>query len=470
MHLIKRNGESLLRLINQILDLAKLEGNGLKMNYVQGDVLPYLRYISESLHSLANAQNVLLRVESPEPTIHMDYDPERLLQIVHNLLSNAIKFTPSGGQVTLKVDLTTFQKLSNLRLTVSDTGAGIPPEDVPFIFDRFYQANNLEKAKAGGTGIGLALTKELVQQMGGTISVVSTPGKGTTFTATWPITRNAAVMSEDTAAYSNLVSDVSTVPRSTVENAAFIGNELLLIEDNPDVVEYLTACLQGSYKLDFAYNGRAGIEKALETVPDLIISDVMMPEKDGFEVCDFLKNDERTSHVPIILLTAKADIESRIAGLRRGADAYLAKPFHQEELLLTVANALESRKKLQARFANVAIPMDDFSITPVRDVEDAFVQKVRAAVEAHLSDASFSVEQLCRALAMSQPQLHRKLTALTGKNATLFIRAIRLEKAKVLLLQKDKTIGEVAFEVGFDDPKYFSRVFTEAFGVAPSKF
>jgi signal transduction histidine kinase/DNA-binding response OmpR family regulator/streptogramin lyase len=482
LRLIKRNGESLLRLINQLLDLARLESNSLKMNYVQGDVLPYLRYISESLHSLANAQNVLVRVESDQSQIAMDYDPERLLQIVHNLLSNAVKFTPSGGQVTLRctVDKHSPDHKPTFVLSVSDTGAGIPADDLPFIFDRFYQAGNHEKAppsplgKAGvglgGTGIGLALTKELVQQMGGKISVESAVGQGSVFTVRLPITHNGvleAVQSERLETENGFKREAVG---ATAAHRAPTPCSLLIIEDNPDVVEYLKACLAGAYSLDFAYNGRAGIEKALETIPDLIVSDVMMPEKDGFEVCDFLKNDERTSHVPIILLTAKADTESRIAGLRRGADAYLAKPFHQEELLLTVANALESRKKMQARFAHAAAGMPpDPAASPGYDVEDAFVQKVRAAVEGRLSDASFSVDDLCRALAMSQPQLHRKLTALTGKNATQFIRVIRLDRAKALLLQGEKNVGEVAFEVGFEDPKYFSRVFTEAFGVAPSK-
>ncbi|MFN0036679.1 MAG: ATP-binding protein, partial [Saprospiraceae bacterium] len=509
--LIKRNADNLLRLINQILDLAKMESNALKANYVQGDVLPYLRYICESLHSMANAQNVLLRVESSEAELVMDYDPERLLQIVHNLLSNAIKFTPSGGRVQLAVavgsgsrqwTVAALPTANCLLLTVSDTGAGIPPEDLPNIFDRFYQADNLEKAKAGGTGIGLALTKELVQLMGGQIGVESTVGKGTRFTVTLPITKNAPLVSPTPdpspewegrhGLYRDVVVGVSS-PLPFEGGVDVSGDSsfpihhsslpsLLLIEDNPDVVEYLAVCLADIYRLDFAYNGRAGIEKALETVPDLIISDVMMPEKDGFEVCDTLKNDERTSHIPIVLLTAKADMESRIAGLRRGADAYLAKPFHKEELEVTIANLLESRKKWQARFGNAESGMRNAELRSAEpdhsafripdsafDLEDAFVQKVRSAVEARLSDASFSVDHLCRAMAMSQPQLHRKLTALTGKNATLFIRSVRLAKAKELLSKKEKTVSEVAYEVGFDDPKYFSRVFAEEYGVAPSK-
>ncbi len=499
MKLIRRNGENLLRLINQILDLAKLESNVLKINYVQGDILAYLRYIAESLHSLANVQNVLLRVESDQAEIVMDYDPERLLQIVHNLLSNAIKFTPSGGKVVLRSTVdggrlteavirppSTVHRPPSAVITVTDTGVGISPEALPHIFDRFYQANNLEKANAGGTGIGLALTKELVKAMGGDISVESEVGKGTTFTVQLPITRKAEYPAQ-AGQVMNLPPLESSNPQilesSPLQNLSRLSGilkssnpQLLLIEDNPDVVEYLAACMQENYQLDFAYNGRAGIEKALENVPDLIISDVMMPEKDGFEVCETLKNDERTSHIPIVLLTAKAGVENRIAGLRRGADAYLSKPFHQEELLVTLANLLELRRKLQLKYQETAFqpsiphfssPLTDVQAIP--DLEDAFVLKVKIAVLEHLSDAHFGVDELCRSLAMSQSQLHRKLTALTGKNATLFIRSLRLTRAKELLTTKAMNVSEVAYEVGFDDPKYFSRVFAEEFGVAPSK-
>jgi len=458
--LIRRNGENLLRLINQILDLAKLESQSLKMNYVQGDVLAYLRYISESLLAFANAQNILLRVESTERELLMDYDPERLLQIVYNLLSNAIKFTPSGGKVTLSVQVLRQEAPQRLLLTVQDTGIGIPPEDLPHIFDRFYQVNNLEKAKTGGTGIGLALTKELVQLMGGTIAVESEPGQGTTFTVQLPITRKAEKGKMDDSPFAFAEAPPSPVsrPPSPVH--------VLIIEDNPDVVQYLTTCLEEHYTLDFAYNGSAGIEKALASIPDLIVSDVMMPEKNGFEVCDFLKNDERTSHIPIVLLTAKADVQSRLTGLRRGADAYLAKPFHEEELLVTLENLLTLRKKLQAKYAAFSdVAPDEIG----NELEDAFLQKVRTIVLEHLSDSHFSVEDLCRLLTMSQPQLHRKLTALTGKNATLFIRSIRLAKGKELLQHKNMTVSEVAYAVGFTDPKYFSRVFSAEFGLPPSK-
>ncbi len=493
LSLVKRNGENLLRLINQILDLAKLESKSLKINYVHGDVLPYLRYISESLHSLANAQNVMLRVESKENEIVMDYDPERLLQIVYNLLSNAIKFTPSGGRVVLNVGR--VQNPSDVViLTVTDTGAGIPADDLPNIFDRFFQANNLEKAKAGGTGIGLALTKELVQAMCGEIGVESEVGKGTVFSVRLPVLQSpltpkgepitggllAIPKFENTAVLDELGSPLGLgllAKQIAGQGLSHEGTHLLLIEDNPDVVEYLAACLQGQFALDFAYNGRAGIEKALETIPDLIVSDVMMPEKDGFEVVEALKNDERTSHIPIILLTAKADVESRIKGLRRGADAYLSKPFHQEELLVTLENLLEMRKKLQAKYASIAdyglriadsvLPQSEIE-NPQSEIEDVFLQKFRSIVEANLSDTEFEMPQLERALAMSRSQIFRKVKALTGKSPSLFIRSIRLHHGRHLLLTTTLTVSEIAYQVGYAALNNFSDAFMEEFGERPT--
>ncbi|HZV70671.1 MAG TPA: ATP-binding protein [Saprospiraceae bacterium] len=484
--LVRRNAESLLRLINQILDLAKLESHSLKMNYVQGDVLPYLKYITESLQSFANAQNLLLRVESNKAQIMMDFDPERLQQIIHNLISNAIKFTPGGGRVTLSVKLIQHPEEKHqqqLKLGVSDTGAGIPSEDIPKIFDRFYQANNLEKSNAGGTGIGLSLTKELVKAMKGEITVESTVGKGTIFTVTLPVTKTSTVAHHDIWT-ANENAEGESLPliqqRFLTENKPDSLPQLLLIEDNPDVVEYLITCLDSAYRLEYAYNGRAGIEKAFELSPDLIISDVMMPEKTGFEVTDELKNDQRTSHIPIVLLTAKADIESRIAGLRRGADAYLAKPFHQEELLATLTNLLENRRKLQSRYLDTTVNTSLLSVkendksTEIKSLttahEDAFLTRLKTIIEEHLNDAELDVEMICKKIGMGRTNLHNKMTALTGLSTISFVRRLRLQKAKELLATTEMNISEIAYEVGFNDPRYFSRVFSEEFGLPPTEF
>lgn len=489
--LIKRNGQNLLRLINEILDLAKLEGNSLKMNYIQGDVLPYLRYIAESMHSLADTKNVQLRVESSHEAIVMDYDPARLLQIVHNLLSNAIKFTPAGGEVVMRLE-NGNGKLENgnvdqfpgsnfqFQISVSDTGVGIAPEDLPLVFDRFFQAKNQDKARTGGTGIGLSLTRELVRAMNGDISVQSTVGAGTTFRVLLPVTRQAEPASQPAPGTDFRTSEGLTQHPAGLESAlqgAEAGSHLLIIEDNPDVVEYLAACFGKTYRLDFAYDGQAGIEKAIATIPDLIISDVMMPEKDGFEVVETLKNDERSSHIPIVLLTARATVADRIAGLKRGADAYLAKPFVEEELLVVAAGLLESRRKLQEKYRNA-----DFETVPDAaaqeaetpeqksffDLENAFLQKVIALIDAQIDDTEFGNAELSRKMLMSESQLHRKIKALTNQSLSVFIRGVRLRRGRTLLQTTDLSISEIAYAVGFADLAYFSRSFSLEFGMAPS--
>lgn len=477
--LVKRNGENLLRLVNQILDLTKLESHDLKINYIQGDVLGFLRYISESLHSLANAQNVMLRLSCDQGYIVMDYDPERLLQIVHNLLSNAIKFTPSGGKVTMTASL----EGKKLTITVADTGIGIPADDLPYIFDRFFQVKMQESPtddpsrrsalRAGGTGIGLSLTKELVQAMSGEISVVSpVPGNdsGTAFTVILPVTNKSVMIESGSDRITSSDSTRNSYLPKTHESTAPV---VLLIEDNPDVMEYLASCLGRQYRLEYAFNGQAGIEKALEFIPDLIVSDVMMPEKDGFEVCDFLKYDERTSHIPVILLTAKVSIEARIAGLKRGADTYLAKPFHEEELLVWIEQLINRQRMLQARYANLSVINTAEAETPPPEnlaQEDAFVIKFRTILETNYSDPDLAVEDIASKIGMSRTQLYRKLGSLTGKTITEHLNALRLEKAKELLITGNLNVSEVAYLVGFNDPKYFGRLFLDAFGMSPSEF
>jgi signal transduction histidine kinase/DNA-binding response OmpR family regulator len=473
--LIRRNAENLLRLINQILDLAKLDSKTLKINYIQADVLPYLHYIAESLHSLANTQNILLKVESSEGQVVMDYDPERLLSIVYNLLSNAIKFTPSGGRVVLSIQTLPTLK-HTLIISVSDTGVGIPATEMPHLFERFFQAGNqaspspLGRAGEGhGAGIGLALTKELVKAMGGTIQAESTVGEGSRFTVALPISNRATLQewtTHDTAVTIPTSLGVGLdAPQSTGEYP-----ELLLIEDNPDVIEYLMVCLQEKYQLRFAYNGQAGLVSALENIPDLIVSDIMMPEMSGFELCEYLKKDERTSHIPVILLTAKADVESRIGGLNRGADVYLAKPFHREELLATIANLLALRRTLQAKYAKAALAPVHTLPPMMPDQEDIFLQKLRATVEPRLGDARLTAEEVAKMLGMSRSVLYAKLSALTDLSFNIYLRKLRLRRAQELLLQQQLNVSEVAYEVGFNDPRYFIRVFSEEFGRPPGEW
>ncbi|MCB9275215.1 MAG: response regulator [Lewinellaceae bacterium] len=472
--MIKQNSANLLNLVNQILDLRKLEAKELKLNMVQGDVVKYLRYLAESYEPYARSKGLQLHFLPAIEKLDMDFDPEKLLRIVSNLLSNAVKFTPDNGHVYFHLNQSVENGQPFLQLRVEDTGAGIAADQLPHIFDRFFQVDDSATRKGEGTGIGLALAKELAHLMKGGIDVKSTLGKGTIFTVSLPVTndspvREVSVAQPDSpplislAAHHAEGSGRQAAELPTAELKAEDLPTLLIVEDNPDIRQFLVACLENDYQLETAANGREGIGLALEIVPDLIISDVMMPEKDGFELCETLKNDERTSHIPIILLTAKADMESRISGLKKGADAYLSKPFEQEELMVRLEKLFELRQKLQARYRSLqpeAAP---------ENKEDEFVQKVRQAVLANLSDETFGVAQLCRTVALGRAQLHNKLKALTGQPTSHFVRSIRLQKAKELLESSGLNVSEVGYEVGFKNPSHFSTAYQEEFGAPPSK-
>ncbi len=479
--LILRNSENLLRLINQMLDLSKLDSGALKMELVRGDIINYLQYLTESFHSMAQEKKIRLTFYSEIPDLAMDFDEGKVQHIVYNLLSNAIKFTGEGGKVVLHANQAERQGQVFLQLKVQDTGIGIPEGQLTRIFDRFFQADNSSTRKGEGTGIGLALTKELVELMGGSISVESTAGKGTTFTLLLPVKLEAGAPMASGAFQttrslaSELVPGLPPANFPGVKAEGLTGEKplLLLIEDNADVVTYIVGLLEKDYEIHTAPNGHAGIEKALELVPDIIISDVMMPEKDGYEVCEMLKNDERTSHIPIILLTAKAEVADRITGLRKGADAYLMKPFNKEELFVRLEKLLELRRALQLRYAGESfLKSSRFRKTEMEPAEptldDVFMQKIRQAIVEKMDDTELGIQDLCQAAHLGHTQVFRKLKALTGLNPTLFIRKMRLQKAALLLKTTERNISEIAYDVGFSDPNYFSRVFHEEFGVPPS--
>ncbi|MEZ4772570.1 MAG: tetratricopeptide repeat protein [Bacteroidia bacterium] len=472
--MVKQNTQGLLNLVNQILDLRKLEANELKVDMVNGDLVKYLRYLAESHQSFAVSKGLQLHFLNDVEKINMDFDPDKLLRIVSNLLSNAIKFTPEGGSIYLRVDEKSVNGNPALLLRVQDTGIGIPAEDLPNIFGRFYQVDDSMTRKGEGTGIGLALTQELVKLLEGSISVKSVVGEGTTFTMTLPIFNEAAVKAENWEESGLVIEKAILEPalvNPTPEESEFgtAGKpSLLIVEDNPDVRQYLISCLEEDYQLTVAENGQVGIDMAIELVPDLIVSDVMMPEKDGYELTETLKNDERTDHIPIVLLTAKADLDSKISGLEKGADAYLAKPFDKRELLVRLEKLLELRKKLQARYAQLPDTTGEAGMTS--SPEHPFLQKFYGLVEEDLSNAELDMNQICQKLGMSRSQVFKKLKALTGKSATALIRSFRLQRGKKLLATTDLTISEVAYEVGFTSLNYFSVSFFEEFGERPSLF
>lgn len=506
--LIERNGKNLLNQINQILDLSKLETKSFNLNPVTDDLVSFVRYAAMSFQSNANSQNLSLRFFTPLEKLTAQFDPDAMQKIVQNLVSNALKFTPSAGEV--KVYLT--QNGDNIELKVQDTGVGIAEAELPHIFDRFYQVENPADKTQEGTGIGLAYVQELVRVMKGNISVESQVGVGTEFVVTLPLVvegggggvasappsplkgelrpkinqKDSSLMNENTR---DIVSASKAIAGGSSPSGAGGAHgakpthhsplttnnspQLLIIEDNPDVVAYLKNCLADQYQIDIAYNGKIGIEKAVENIPDLIITDVMMPEVGGYEVCDTLKNDERTSHIPIIMLTAKADMASKIAGLKRGADVYLSKPFDKEELLTRMEMMVERQRKLATYFANalqngVAENATETIEAEVIEMEDVFIQKVKSIVEKNYRDEGFGLPQLCSKIGMSRSQLFRKMKALIGASPSGFIRDYRLTKAKELLEKGEMNVSEVAWETGFTNLAHFSKVFQEKFGMPPS--
>ncbi|KAA3638371.1 MAG: hybrid sensor histidine kinase/response regulator [Bacteroidetes bacterium] len=481
--LIRRNSENLLRLVNELLDLSKLESGTLKLDEVQGDIINYLRYLTESFYSLAEERKLRLTFYSEESELIMDYDEEKVQHIIYNLLSNALKFTNKGGKVILHTRKMGDEEKPFLQLKIQDTGIGIPPKELPYIFNRFYQADGSTTRKGEGTGIGLSLTKELITLMEGKIQVKSVLGQGTEFTVILPIHRKTGTIQVDKKLLASpkmsegsiMDADASIEPAE--EEAALVTENddkplLLIIEDNQDVITYIKSILTKNYQVSTAEDGQAGIDSALEIIPDIIITDVMMPQKDGYEVCAALKSDERTSHIPIVMLTAKATASDRIAGLKTGADAYLMKPFDKEELFVRLEKLIELRKALQKKYAlslsaDAFRPGDDV-VDKEPDLNDLFIQKIQKVIDEKMDDAELGILDLCRAVQLSHTQVYRKVKALTGDHPTGFIRKARLKKAKELLLTTDLNISEIAYDVGFTDPNYFSRAFSQEFRLSPS--
>ena len=476
--LIQRNSRNLLRLINQLLDLSKLESGTLSLNQIHQDIIIYLQYLTESFYSTAAQKNIRLLFHSEEKTVMMDYDEEKIQQIVYNLLSNALKFTKDHGQIIFHASTIEQAGRPFLKLKVKDNGVGIPAGDLNYIFDRFYQVGQPKNSKEGSTGIGLALTKELVELMEGRIAVESQLGEGTEFIFYLPIQAKAKPLSveqnEVQPLESPVLANIDLIDSTEFPDEAFeetVASQLptlptlLIIEDNQDIITYIRTIVSGKYQTHTAMNGVLGIDKALEIIPDIIISDVIMPEKNGNEVCEALKQDERTSHIPIILLTAKASQQDKLDGLKYGADAYLTKPFDKAELMVRLEKLVAIRRQLQDRYANGTTTQ-----TGEPSVDDLFLQKLWEHILVNLSDAEFGVVQLADAIPMSQMQLYRKLKALTGKTPSQFIRSYRLQQGLELLQKGELIISEIAYEVGFTDPSYFSRVFHKEFGKSPSDF
>ncbi|MBV6473399.1 MAG: Sensor histidine kinase RcsC [Saprospiraceae bacterium] len=476
--MMRRNAERLGQLIDQLLDLSKLENGRLNLQVAEGDVVKFLRAMAFSFESLAERRQIHYQTTFTEEGQMAFFDKDKLEKIIVNLLSNAFKYTPVKGSVSVKILL----ENGRLKISVEDSGPGISKEDLDKIFQRFYQVEGMEDK---GTGIGLNLVKELVELHHGQISVESAQGKGTMFKVSLPVTREAFAGSEiSTRPFAEMgVATLSPThfPTCEAETEDLAPHSLeptnhpllLIVEDNPDLRSFIGENLKGEYQILTAENGKKGLETALDRIPDLVISDVMMPEMDGFKLCETLKKDERTSHIPVILLTAKAGQQQLLAGLETGADAYMTKPFDEQELLVRARNLVEQRRELRKRFSNLANAQSFLSLSPsevaVTSSDHRFLEKVTTAIEENMDNEFFSVEDLANAVSFSRSQLHRKLKALTGKSPNELIRDFRLTRAKELLDKGAGNVSEVAMEVGYSSLSYFTRSFKEMFGVLPSE-
>jgi DNA-binding response OmpR family regulator/two-component sensor histidine kinase len=485
LKLMRRNGRRLLRLINQLLDLSRLETGRVKLQVSEGNLEEFVRTIVHSFLSLAERRKIHYKHVLPETDLPVLFDRDKMEKILTNLISNAFKFTSEQGEVhvSMAYDMEDgTSRASVAEIKVSDTGKGIPLELQDKIFDRFYQISDADNRDAEGTGIGLALTRELVDLYRGEISVESEPGKGSMFTVRLPVSRESfpegeiveepgeEIPSED---HSDQALE-GTAPIEKGPVAARITGDhgprplVLIVEDNADLRKYISVNLGHDYEILHADNGRMGLERATDQIPDLVISDVMMPEMDGMEMCERIKQDERTCHIPVVMLTAKADRESRMEGLETGADDYLVKPFDAEELQVRVKNLIEQRSILREKYRKEFAPESGEEGAFV--FQDTLLQKVLDICEKHMDDPDFTIEDLSSELHMSRAQVYRKVNAVSGSTPNELLRMIRLKKAARMLKKGTENVTQVMYHVGYRNLSFFAKSFKQSFGVNPSEY
>lgn len=466
LQLMKRNAERLHNLIDQLLDLSKIESGSMKLRVEEGDLVHLTKIVYASFSSVAEQKKIDYQHEIKEETIHGFYDRDKLEKILFNLLSNAFKFTPDNGRVSLSIN----KENDHAIITVNDSGPGIPDSKLASIFERFYQIDDSATRAAGGTGVGLALSKELAEVHHGKLSVTSKEAGGCEFMLMLPLSRD--VYKSDLIVAATEEPRVQTPAHYISEgDAREINDQLpvvMIAEDNHDMRTFIGDTLKSKFSIVAAADGIEAFDKIVTQVPDLVITDWMMPRMDGNTLCEKVKTHPATSHVPIIMLTAKADHESKLEGLETGADDYLTKPFDARELQVRVNNLIEQRKKLREVFRQqITLHPKDVSL---RSPDAAFLAKVLTLLEEKYSDALFGVEEFTQEIGLSRMQLHRKLKALTGNSPGDFLRQFRLEKAKQLLKLPGIQVSEAAYQSGFNNLSNFTKAFKDFTGLTPSEF
>ena len=498
LHLMQRNAKRLLHLINQLLDFSKLESGKMSLQASAADIVAFVKGITMAFQSLAKQKNITFRFSSDRDNIEIFFDRDKMEKIFSNLLSNAFKITPDYGEISVDIReiqsslfpftkdnterVETPEQSDGIRISVRDSGKGIAREKLEHIFERFFQADETMTREQEGTGIGLALTKELVELHYGKITVDSREGYGAEFSVF--LRQGSAHLSSDEiiARDISITGDspeaddlLNTITEDVLHEllGSQKGREIILvIEDNADMRSYICETLKDNYQLQEAFDGEEGLEKAQKIIPDLIISDIMMPKKDGYQVCAQLKQHELTSHIPVILLTARAEREDKLEGLQLGADDYLVKPFDSQELKIRIKNLLDVRKRLKSVYSQgkEQISTENKSGVILNPVDERFIVKVHEIIQENLQNEQFGVEQFSRQIGMSGTQLRRKMNGLTGQSPNQYIRTIRLREAARLIREENQTVSEAAYQSGFNNLSYFSKCFQEEYGSLPSEF
>ncbi len=477
MEMIRRNSLRLLNLVNQLLDISRIDAGKMRITLAESDLLKTLRILIYEYLSTAENRKIRFVVDISDESYIVLFDKDKIEKIVSNLLSNAFKFTPSQGNVICKVEIKKPENNGSpplLVIMVQDTGVGITKENLDKIFDRFYRVEGEWEKDGRGTGIGLSLTQEFVTLLHGYIEVTSEKDLGSTFTVTIPVGKEHLSTDEyvvaDTHPYSSGIPEIDIDHHTILKEAesACKKSQVLIIEDNSDLRDFIKDNLSKDYHVYEAGNGKAGIDIAFAKIPDLVVTDIIMPDLDGIEVCRKLKNDERTSHIPVIILSAKTTQDNRMEGFATGADEYLSKPFDINELRIRISNLLVQRARLRHKYGLIAESGDDGGSSAT--VDDMFMRKVNSIINENIKNFDFDVGALQEKLGMSRIHLYRKLKALTGLSPSSIIHYHRMKIAAKMIQEKKANLTEIALSIGISNPSYFSRCFREFYGVSPKDF
>lgn len=460
IRLVYRHAINLQHLVNQLLDFRRLEISGEKLNLTFGDLVDFVTQFEDLFGKLAQEKEIQFAVQSENPELFLYFDNDKLYKVINNLLSNAFKFTPKGGRIIVKLLQTIENKNSNfVQLEVIDSGSGISENDLPNVFNRFYQAATTQ----GGSGIGLHLVKEYVELHSGGVIVESEPNVKTVFTIRIPT--NLVPQKTDSE---NRITNSDSITNNQGLQTGTKKEKLLVVEDNNDLRSFLVTELSNTYEVFEAADGEVGENLALSMSPDLIISDVMMPKVDGFELCQRIKSNLLTSHIPVILLTARSSEELKITGYQSGADEYLSKPFNLDILLLRIEKLIAQKNLRQSAFSK-KLEVNPKEIT-ITSIDEQLIEKALECLEKNMDNGDYSVQEFSQDLGMDRTVLYKKMQSITGLAPSEFIRSIRLKRAAQFLIQGQYSVAEVSEKVGFNTQKYFSKYFKEAFGVSPSKY